>query len=169
MIHTTTDSVVDGWPPPLDGNTTNKAPELPGYVMLPGEPQRIYTAIFNRPIPPIVEAHFLAACERLQRDVPPAELDACHRAVSAAADLEALEVAARYARKLPLLTRKFRLMAFLAETLPENQPFFIQQKNGLAGALWLGATGSLRTAFKLAKGLWLLRQARVSPVSAPHA
>ncbi len=144
--------------------------------MRPDEPHRIYAAIFGRPIPPIVLQRFAVACELLHRSVTPEELDVYYRAIAAADDLEALEVAARYTRRLPLLTRKFRLMAALAETLPENQSLFVSERPGAEPgslsrltALWTGAGGALRTAYKLAKGLWLLRRATDAQAETPHA
>ena len=144
--------------------------------MHPDEPHRIYAAILDRPIPPIVQQRFAVACELLHRTVSPNELDAYYRAIAAANDLEALEVAARYTRRLPLLTRKFRLMASLAETLPENQPFFVSERPGaepsplsVLTALWMGAKGALRTVYKLAKGLWLVRRVTDVQAEARHA
>ncbi len=122
------------------------------------EARKIYAAIFGREIPPVILARFVAATKRLNANVPQAEMDAYYRALLACDDLEALEVAARYTRKLPLLTRKFRLMAYLAETVPETQDFFINDRSNLLAGLWAGFTGGLRTVVKLPAGLWLLRR-----------
>ena len=85
-------------------------------------------------------------------------MDRYYRALLACADLEALELAARYTRKLPLLTRKFRLMAYLAETLPENQDFFINERSSFLAAFGAAWPGGLRTVCKMLKALWLLRR-----------
>ncbi len=122
------------------------------------EARRIYAALFGRAIPPIVQDRFVAVSERLSRTVAPQELAAYGRIVAACADLEALEVAARYTHRLPLLSRKFRLMAYLAETLPENQPFFINERGSFLIGLWQSAIGVIATVFKLLKGVWLLRR-----------
>lgn len=122
------------------------------------EARKIYAVIFGRAIPPIILDRFVLASKRLNASVPQAEMDAYYRALTACGDLEALEVAARYARKLPLLTRKFRLMAYLAETLPENQLFFINERSSLLVGVWAGFTGGLRTVVKLFAGLWLLQR-----------
>jgi hypothetical protein len=122
------------------------------------EAHKIYTAIFGRAIPRIVQERFVAASERLERTVAPQELAAYGRIAAVCDDLEALEVAARYSRRLPLLGRKFRLMVYLAETLPENQPFFVNARGSFLVGLWQSAIGVLTTIFKLLKGLWLLRR-----------
>ena len=122
------------------------------------EARRIYAAIFGRAIPPIVQGRFAVASARLDRTVAPQELAAYGRIVATCVDLEALEVAARYTRRLPLLSRKFRLMAYLAETLPENQPFFVNERGSFLVGLWQSAFGVLATVFKLLKGFSLLRR-----------
>ncbi len=135
-------------------NTESQSPLSP-----PLEAERIYAAIFGRPIPAIVAERFRLASERINHTVPAAELASYHRSLAACRDLEALEVAARYARRSTLLSRKFRLMAFLAETLPENQDLFVNTRSSLIAGLFLAVTGTLRTIFKLLKGLWLLGRA----------
>jgi len=122
------------------------------------EGRKIYTAIFRRPVPPVVIQRFIAASAQLHRTVDPQELDRYYRAVAKCADLEALEIAARYARRSRLLSRKFRLMVYLAETLPENQPFFVNERSNLLAGLWHSFTGVLWTAWKALKGVWLLKR-----------
>jgi hypothetical protein len=122
------------------------------------EGRKIYAAIFGREIPPVVLDRFVAATKRLNRSVPQAEMDGYYRAMLACNDLEALEVAGRYTHKLLLLSRKFRLMAYLAETLPENQSFFVNERSSFAAGMARSAAGVFRTTFKLFKGLWLARR-----------
>lgn len=121
------------------------------------EGRKIYTAIFGREIPPIVLDRFMAASKRLNALTAQTEVDRCTRALLACPDPEALELAARYTRRLPLLTRKFRLMAYLAETRPENQHFFINQRSSFVGGLFHVAWAGLHTVWKMLIGLWLLR------------
>lgn len=133
-------------------------PTTQSCILCETEARKIYAAIFGGPIPPAVIDRFVVATQRLNANVPQAEMDAYYRALLACADLEALEVAARYTRRLPLLTRKFRLMAHLAETAPETQAFFINERSNLLAGLWAAFTGGLRTIGKLPVGLWLLRR-----------
>ncbi len=121
------------------------------------EGRKIYAALFGRDAPPAVLERFSAASSKLNRGAPQPEVDRCTRAILACPDLEALELAARYTRRLPLLTRKFALMAYLAETLPGNQRFFINRRSSfLRGLLHLAGAG-FRTVWKMLVGLWLLR------------
>ncbi len=123
------------------------------------EGRKIYAALFGREVPPVVLDRFLTASRMLNNTVTQPEVDRCTRAILACPDLEALELAARYTHRLPLLTRKFALMAYLAETLPENQHFFINRRSSfLRGMLHLAWAG-LHTVWKMLAGLWLLRSA----------
>jgi hypothetical protein len=120
------------------------------------EARRIYAAIFNLPVPPLVAERFAAASEQLEANVSPAELTAYRAAVDSAVDLEALELGARWTKRLPLLTRKFQLMAFLAETLPENQSLFINHRDNFPAAFIRIAALTVRTGWLMAKGLLLV-------------
>jgi hypothetical protein len=124
------------------------------------EAQRIYSVIFRQPVPSLVAERFAAASERLEASVSAAELAAYRTAVDAPIDLEALELAARWTKRLPLLTRKFQLMAFLAETLPGNQSLFINHRDNLPLAFARIAVLSLRTGWLMVKGLLLVGRYR---------
>lgn len=123
------------------------------------EARKIYAAIFGREIPLIVRDRFVVASKRLNQSVPQAEMDRYYRALLACNDLEALELAARYTRRLPLLSRKFRLMVYLAETAPENQAYFINERSSFLAGMARSAAGVFRTVFKMARGLWIVRRA----------
>ena len=116
----------------------------------------MYHTLFNRPIPPVVGERFAAGSARLEANASPEEVARYRAAVSSGLDLEALELAGRYTRRLPLLTRKLRLIAYLAETVPQNQGLFISHRDNLPGALVRVAWATLRTAWLMAKGLVLL-------------
>jgi hypothetical protein len=122
------------------------------------EARKIYAAIFGREIPPLVLDRYVIASKRLNQSVSQAEMDSYYRAMMACPDLEALELAARYTRRFPLLSRKLRLMAYLAETLPENQAFFINERSSFIGGMARSAAGVFRTVYKMLKGLWLVRR-----------
>ncbi len=122
------------------------------------ESQQLYHALFNRPIPPIVAERFAEGSRRLEANFPPGEVAAYRAALASGLDLEALELAGRYTRRLPLLSRKFRLMVYLAETLPQNQKLFISKRDNLPGALVRVVAVTLRTVWLMVKGLAQLRQ-----------
>lgn len=131
-------------------------PETP-QVNAKTEARKIYAALFGREIPPVVEARFVSASERLNHTLEPRELDRYYRFVAACDDLEAVEVAGRYTHRLKLLSRKLCLMTYLAETQPEAQGRFVNENSSLCAGLWQSVSGTLRTILKLLKGLWLLR------------
>jgi hypothetical protein len=80
---------------------------------------------------------------------------AYRRALDRVGDLEALEMACRYRRMLPHLSRKFRIMVTVAETVPETQSHFVNETSSLLRGLAVLAAGGIRSMGKLAKGLML--------------
>lgn len=126
--------------------------------LYPTETQAIYRALFGRDLPPILARRFLPVIEQLNALAAPAELAGYYRAIESGADLEALELAGRLTGRLSLLTRKMQAMVALAETLPQNQRFYVNQRSSfLAGAAAM-AWAAAHTALQGAKGLWLLRE-----------
>jgi hypothetical protein len=121
------------------------------------EARAIYRSLFGRAIPPILVQRFLPVVERLNAGASLAELAEYYRAIEAGADLEALELAGRLTGRLPLLTRKVQAMVALAETLPENQRFFVNQRSSFVAGAAAMAWAAAHTARQAAKGLWLLR------------
>ncbi len=126
-------------------------------LLYPTETNAIYRALFGRDAPPIVAQRFLPVVERLNAAASPAELHAYYRAIETRCDLEALELAGRLTGRLPLLTRKLQAMVALAETLPENQPVYVNQRSSLVAGAAAMAWAATHTARQAAKGLWLLR------------
>ncbi|MCX7708051.1 MAG: hypothetical protein N2204_08600 [Anaerolineae bacterium] len=122
------------------------------------EGRKVYAALFGGEPPPLLLARFATAAKILNSTASQTEVDQSTRALLASSDPEALELVARLTRRLPLLTRKFRLMAYLAETLPENQVYFVNSRSGLLRGLANIAGAVLRTAWKLPIGLWQLRR-----------
>lgn len=124
------------------------------------EAVRIYEAIFRAPPSDTTVERFVAASNELSNAVPPEAVRSYYEAVTATADLEALELASRYTKRLPLLVAKFRLMVYLAETVPENQAHFVNERDPRGRAFIALALGAVVTLFKLGKGLLLLRKRR---------
>lgn len=120
------------------------------------EATRIYRSLFNRDAPPLILSRFKRVSERLNDKVSPQDLEQYYQAIRRVGDLEALEVAGRFTKKLPLLSWKFQAMVYLAETLPENQDYFVNRQTGFLKGGWLIFLGFMRTAYKLVKGFWLL-------------
>lgn len=120
------------------------------------EATRIYAAIFGRPIPEKLAERFAAVSDLLDERATAEDLRHYQMAIVSTADLESLEVASRYARQLPILVAKFEVMVRLAETLPGNQEFFINEETRRWKAWLVLAKGALVTLVKLAKGMLLL-------------
>ncbi len=130
-------------------------PRSAGLAEETREAERLYRALFDGPVPPAVAERFALASKRLEARFDAAEVARYRRALDRVADLEALEIACRYRRTLPLLSRKFRIMVAMAETVPETQASFVNERSSLARGLWVIAAGGFRSVYKLGKGLLL--------------
>jgi len=126
------------------------------YQSSPAEASRVFHAIFGGTPPPLLVERFIAASDRLNATAATDALAEYYRVVASGRDLEALELAGRYRRRLPLLSAKFRLMVYLAETVPELQGYFVNRNDDLGAAIWALAAGAVRTGWKLMKGLVLI-------------
>jgi len=123
-----------------------------------GEAERIYHAIFRKPIPSQVKDRYYRASETLFSGFSPEENQAFKEALRDVADLEALEIAARLKNKMPLLVTRFRLMVHLAENLPANQSVFVNSSNRRIPSYVSLMFGGVRTLYKRLKGRFLLRR-----------
>lgn len=118
--------------------------------------RRLHRVLFGRPASRVTEDRFVAAATRL-RDLFPEQVAASRRAMEAVEDLEALELAARWSRRLPGLTRDFQVMVGLGEVCPENfEDLVAGSRPPLERLILLGCEG-LRSLWLLGKGSWLLR------------
>jgi hypothetical protein len=122
------------------------------------EADRIYRAIFRKPISSTVRDRYCRAVERVLSDFPPNENRFMAEVLRTVSDLEALELAVRRQNKMPLLTARFRLMVHLAENLPSNQNVFINSSGRRMSGYISLAFGSARTLYKHLKGRFLLRR-----------
>jgi len=118
--------------------------------------QRTFAILFPGPMPAILETRFREAWALVGSAYTAREQHELRRAMETVADLEALEFAARIRGSLPALSAQVRLMSFLAETLPEVFPHYVNRVDafctGWAALAWAG----VRSAWKLSKGLYLL-------------
>jgi hypothetical protein len=124
------------------------------------EAAKLYRALFAGEPGPLIVERFAQAAERLDRITDPGELARYERCLSRVGDLEALEVACRYTRRLPVLSHKLHLMVYLAETLPEHYGDFVNERSSLLRGLAALVVGGFRTAIKLGHGLFLLARVR---------
>lgn len=124
------------------------------------EAQSVYWALFRGDAPFILIQRYEQAARQLDAAANPGDISAIHQLLAQRADLEAAELAGRLTGRLPLLTRKFSAMTYLAETLPDHQRFYINRRSSLAGGVMMLTWAGMLTAVKLARGLWLLRSVR---------
>ncbi len=120
------------------------------------EAARIYMTIFNTNVPEQIEKHFEITSKKIENLFSEEEVKKYFESIERVRDLEALELAARYLKRIPLLTEKFKIMVCLAETLPENYNKYINERdNRFLGYLLLICAG-FRSIYKFVKGLFLL-------------
>ncbi len=124
------------------------------------EAQAVYWALFRGDAPSVLVRRYEQAARQLDAAAKPGDIAEVHQLLAQRADLEAAELAGRLTGRLPLLTRKFTAMTYLAETLPDHQQFYVNRRSSLVAGLAELAWASMLTAVKLARGLWLLRSVR---------
>jgi len=122
------------------------------------EADRIYLALFGAHAPDVIKQRFVEPSKALNAGTVTRDVEHYYQAVEHAPDLEALELACRWSRRLPLISRKFRLMVYLAETLPENQRHFVNGNDSFGRGLLAVAGTVLRSAVKFVRGWFLMRR-----------
>jgi hypothetical protein len=120
------------------------------------EGERLYHAVFGAAPPRVVVERFIAAAAILESSAPPEERARYHAVLARVGDVEAIELAARYRRRLPLLSDHMRLLVYLAESVSDTQHHFVKRRASRAAAYAAVATGALRTMYKMIKGALLL-------------
>jgi hypothetical protein len=120
--------------------------------------RRIFAVVFGEAPSHTAILRFSEGFEQLWRDADPAEVELLRRAVENVRHLGALEVAARYTHRLPLLVDAFRLLLYIAEAEPANQRFFVKRERSVSGAIAALFLGALHTFVSVIAGLVLLRR-----------
>jgi len=121
--------------------------------MLISEADRIYETIFDRKAPKPIKKYFEAISEKIEARFSVDEVIECIQKIH---DLEALELAARYTKKIPVLTEKFKIMVYLAETLPENYSVFINERPKYFFAYVSLISSLFRSCYKIVKGFIIM-------------
>ena len=125
------------------------------------EAGRIYYTIFNKKIPASIQTHFNIISKKIDGCFSGEEVKKYYECIEKVRDLEALEIAARYFNKIPVLTEKFNIMVYLSETLPENYAVFINEQPKFFLACILLISSLFRTGYKIAKGVVILTANRI--------
>ncbi len=119
------------------------------------EAKKIYSAIFKKEIPEIIQSRFEKISSKIDASYSDKETQKYYKYFCETSDLEALEIAGRVLKKLPVLTDKFKVMVYLAETLPENYPLFVNERSQLLIGYFSLFISLLRTGCKLVKGVFI--------------
>lgn len=123
------------------------------------EAKNIYQAIYNEDIPEFVEEKFEEASLRILANYRQDEKLLYEKIIQNVSDLDAIETAARYTNTMKLLTTKFQLMVYLAETVPENHKFFVNEQDiGFSKTALILFIGAVKTLIKFLRGFYMLRR-----------
>ncbi len=118
------------------------------------EARHFHAALFQEAVPPELEAAYVEAHRYYCREQP--DGIAIATIVSRKLDVEAIELALRSTR--PALTRKLRVLVYLAEATPSHYRRLVNEADRPVRA-WLSLGGAvLRTGFKYVKGRLLVRR-----------
>ena len=130
---------------------------------MPGEAEMIHRALFpRRPMPHGVAAGYEAARARFFFDDVHARLVAF--LAEHGLDAEAVEYALRLRHGPNGLTRRFQVMLTLCEVRSAYDGAFVQRERA-AGRAWAGTPWmALRAAWKLARGMYLMRTHRLDSI-----
>lgn len=120
------------------------------------EAEKIYFALFRKAIPDITRQRFNQVSLLINNACSRDEIEEYYQALERVQDLQALEYAARFSGRLALLSKKFRLMVWLAGAEKENYDVFVNRKNSMLYGKLAVAGAGLQSAVKLMKGFWAL-------------
>lgn len=120
------------------------------------EGRRIYLSLLGRNCPDCLLTRYAEAVKRLHQRRSEEEIRIHQGVMDRVGDWEALEMAARWSGRLPILVDKFRIMVLLAETLPENYRDFISVRTRRLWGWAALAVAGVRSVWKLLKGYALL-------------
>ena len=137
-------------PIPIDDSVTDS--------MHQHEADRIYRALFGAAAPDVIKERFLEPSQTLNAGTVMRDVEHYYQALEHAPDLEALELACRWTGRFPLISRKFQLMVYLAETLPENQRYFVNTSDSFARGMLVVVATVFRSALKFVRGWFLMRR-----------
>lgn len=146
--------------------------EARGGTLAPGgggllhEAAALHRAIFRTEVAPEVAQKYVEAHKYCLQSLSPQEQHWMDEVIAKGLDLEALEAAFRVLGPDHVLSRKFKIMVYIAEAYPLYFRAFVNEKRRRFFALLAMTVHVLRTGFKLLKGMYLVRTYRLLE---PHA
>lgn len=125
--------------------------------MINREAEKIYKSIFKKDIPEIILERFKKISDRIEKESQPDEIKKHQKITGNISDLAAVEYVSRLLGKNTLLIKKFQIMIYLGECLPENYDLFINEKKGVIKTLLIFAAVPFNSVYKFFKGYFLLK------------
>ncbi len=122
-----------------------------------GEAINIYRSIFRKDIPDIVLQRFENASAKLESTFLESDLINYRMIIDRISDLAAAEYASRIMGTNQLLIKKFQVMTYLGECMPENFDVFINEKRRLCRTLLLLLIIPFNSVYKFIKGFLSLK------------
>ena len=120
--------------------------------------RRIFAVVFDGVPSALVIARFSEGFQRLCSGTDPAEIESLRYALENVRYFGALEVAARYTHRHPLLVASFRLLVYVAEADPANQRFFVKRQRSVPGAVAALILGGMHTVVSMLVGMVIIRR-----------
>lgn len=127
------------------------------------ESDHLHRCLFGTPVPDELSALWLAADAHLAGEPGGAVAVDMGRIVTRKLDAEAIELWLRLTRGRNRLTQKMQAMCYLAELRPDHQSWWVGRRPSWLGASLVLSFHAVRTAWKLLKGLFLVRYHRLLP------
>ncbi len=126
-------------------------------IMKNGEAAKIYRSIFRKDIPDIVQQRFENSSPKVESAFTENDLSKYRKIIDRISDLAAAEYTSRITGTNQLLIKKFQVMIYLGECMPENYNIFINEKKGLVRTLFLFTTIPFNSVYKFTKGFLALK------------
>ncbi|HKY41674.1 MAG TPA: hypothetical protein VJM50_01160 [Pyrinomonadaceae bacterium] len=121
------------------------------------EAEVFHQAIFGRPVPTDICEAFVSANKTLLKDTGKATPVKIDLIVERALDVEAIEFALRRRNPQNLLTKKLLILCYLAESRSAYFNTFVNEEHQPVKAFIKLSFATLRSAYKLLKGNFLIR------------
>ncbi len=125
------------------------------------EAHYLHDVLFGTPLPEVLEEHYVKAHAHVFSDASARLWVDVQRIVEQRLDAEAIELVLRRRTPRNLLTQKLQMMSYLAEGRREYYTRFISEESQWVWAFVRMGWGTFRTAWKLLKGLYLVRRHHV--------
>ncbi len=126
-------------------------------LMIRTEAEKIYRAIFKKEIPNVITEWFKRSSTALESTASKGEIQKYKKIIEKNLDLASVEYASRILRCNDMLIKKFRIMVYLGECMPENYDLFINEKKSLIKTLWIIITIPFNSVYKFLKGFLILK------------